>query len=500
MKILLKHLLVLSTILLSNAYCINTSNITAQISEKNSSCFNTNYLQNIVQNSNNIPYDSVNNEYYVIDKQNLQKIIFSKQQLSNTFNEILTNTYNKIMSINNVNPNDLKLKLQTAEPFYRIIYNPQKLGFILYDNDLNIFNTINNIVNEIKPLCEEYAIANLGQKSILYGIQTLEGTLPTINNQFISGLNSPIDFTRTHSCNKWQFKSYYDKMLRKVQSIQNCINVNLLEKLTMQVILYISAIDYAKIFLNKNNINNSAYINKLINTINDRINIADNLVNFLVKNRESIIKNTRQISANCNNLFREAWNKQMEEVNVYELLNRFFNEITNSYNFQKAKRIDVFLAFFDNLILNKKNLEVILNSNDITLINKLNYFFNRDDIRNVNTKIGLKMEMMSNWDLLRVKKGVGIERKYEIFCEIIIMMLNDRIQKTINPIIDIIKNNKNNNTNKLKSTLLSYFYTIKNCTINEIQKCGLFLDKTKSLVPIDFWKQNQIDYKLFEKK
>ena len=500
MKTLLKYLLVLSTILLSNAYCINTNNMAVQIAEKDSSNFNTEYLQDIVQNSNNISHNNVNNEYYVLDEQNLQKITFSKQQLSHTINAIFTNTYNKIMSINNINPNDLKLKLQTAEPFYRIIYNPQKLKFILFDNDLNIFNTISNIVNEIKPLCEEYAIANLGPKSILYGIETLEGILPTINTQFINGLNFQVDLTKTRFRDVDDFTKYYIEMFATAPTLRNCIDSSLLEKLINQTDCYIhNTIKQIEYWLNNYNpkylLSNNTN-NNIIGIICKKISIIHKLRDFLNLNKQYITKNLEQIMINRFNIFAELSSTQYEEININELLNNFFYKLENINNLPESEKQDLLTAFFRNTIKFEYVQKLILSLNNIEIINKLNYYLNRNDIkqfgiRNIFADFENKM-----WnEAINDCEGCNIEEKLEEYYKNWLMFCNDHIHISINPSIERIKNNKNNNIKELKNTMLEYLVKMKNYLLNETNKYATIMKNKQSLVPNNFWKQKQINFK-----
>ena len=331
----------------------------------------------------------------------------------------------------------------------------------------------------------------------MYGIEKLEASLPTINNQFINGLNFQMDFTRTQSYNKKKFKECYEKIFTNIPAISGCVKLGRLNGMIQNSVYYREMGDTLSYIIKYYSKSES----KLTNNIDRYVTILSNLESFLRDNKDSILENLKQIFINCEKtLFKEAWNTQIEEIEIDKLLELFFNKLENSDNLPEEERQDVFKAFFDNLVSNKRNLKAILKSNDIEILNKLNYFYNRSDIKEFNTNGIFKIQMMHNWNSLRMKKGVGIEKKYEVFCKTATIACNDCIHGVINKIINTIKGNKNNNSKELKTTLLEYLEAMKNYAINEIQKCGLFIDKTQSLVPNNFWKQKTINYKLFEKQ
>ena len=490
MKTLLKHLLVLSTILLSNVYCTdNNSNVNTHIEMKESCDFDNKYLQDIIQYSSYVLYSNKKNKYCIFDEQNQQFILFQEQQLLNNIKEILTDTY-----INILNTPNLESKLNIAEPFYRIVYNQQKLSFILNNNDLNVFKIINNILDKIKPLCKEHAVANLGPKSILYGLDMLEGTLPTINNQFTSCLNFQIDFTKTYSRNKKEFKTYYDRILTDVSSIQKCINVKLLNKLIIRTNKYIDTINY---FKNMVDINNNVQMNILTNVIDERISIVNNLNDFFVINSQSIFKNLNQILTNRINLLNEAWDTQVEEIDINELLKEFFYKIDNIDYLQEKEKTDLYQAFFNNLFINKYIRERVLLLNNTETINKLNNILKQTKVREFNINTTFEIQKNNTWSSIRTKNCSELGKKLEVYYSIITMFCNNCIHTKINPIIDAIKQNNNSNIKELKNTILEYLEGIKNYMINETKKYESIMENNQSLVPINFWKQKQIDFKTY---
>ena len=495
MKTLLKHLLVLSTMSLQNSYCTDVNNIDVTIEKIDSSNFNTEYLQSIVQDSNDIYHSIENNKHYVFDKQSSKYIIFSSQQLSNTINEIFANTNKKI---------------------YRIIYNLQKLSFILNNNDLNIFKNIDNIVKKIMPLCEEYSIANLGPKPILYGPKVLEGILPTINNQFINGLNFQIDLTKTIFRTVDDFLKCYEKMFLQVPILYNCIDCTLLGKLISQVDYYINAMNYIKCCLNNTN-NNSEYLScnntknsNMINIIDERISIIRNLHDFLNLNEHYITENLKQIFDNGCNILSEALDVQYQEIDINELLNTFFNKLDNINNLPENERQDLLRAFIRNTLTNMYVHKLILLLEDIEIINKFKYFLNRNDIKQFSFHDLFADHSNHTWDevisdceILDTMNGSNtgksivktpIEKKIEMYYEKWLMFCNEYILGT-NLSIKRIQNNKNNNIKELKKIMLEYLGNMKTYLLNETKKYETIMNNNESLVPINFWKQKQIDFK-----
>ena len=493
MKNLILYTIAIQTLLLQNVHCIDNNNANSPIEVIESCNFDDKYLQDVLQYSNRILYSNKSNKYCIVDEQNQQFIIFQKQQLLNIFEEILTNTYSNILNTPN-----LESKLSVAEPFYRMVYHRQKLSFILNNNDLNIFQTIDNIVNKIKPFCEEHAVANLGPKSILYGMDILEGTLPTINNQFISGLNFQIDFTKSYSRNKKDFKTYYDKILINVPSIQRCINVKLLNELIVTTNRYINTVDYFKKLVNTNN---NEQISQLVSIIDNRISIVNNLNNFFIINGKSILTNVNQILVNRTNLFNEAWDTQIEEVNINELLYKFFEKLNHIDDLQVDEKTDVYHDFFNNLCVNKTIRDKILLINNTKIINKLNNFLKRADVRKFNTNYTFEIQKKNTWNSIRITNSNVMDKKLEAYHEMITMFCNNCIQTKINPVIEDIKKNNSDliTIKELKNTILEYLEEIKNYMINETKKYEIFCNNKQSLVPINFWKQKTIDYKLFIK-
>ena len=218
-----KFAILMLALSVSNTYCIQENIIGTEMQLQDSSTIESNQLSKIVQEADDVFQVDDTNNYGVMDSQNAKLAILSEQQLGNTINDLLLQFYNKIKGTNDS-------KIKAAEPFYKILYNPSKLSFTLYKEDINTFDHINNIINELKPLCKEHAIANVG-KDTLYGLDKLEASLPTINEQFIDGYNFQIDFTKSYIYNEKKFTNHYRDMLYTVPATKNCVNFTNIEQL-----------------------------------------------------------------------------------------------------------------------------------------------------------------------------------------------------------------------------------------------------------------------------
>ncbi len=247
--------------------------------------FNNDQLKEVVQkycdfievdNNPNLPYNNKEKLYGIYEKGLLT--IITEQQLINTITTLFATTYENLK-----NTSEIHKKLAVADAFYRIIYHPYKLLFILSNNDLNTFNIINNILNELKPLCTEHAVANIGPKEVLYGIDKLNASLNSINEQFTSGLNCDINLTEMDDKNLDYFKKQYIEMFCKNSVLGGCLDTKILNHL---------------IGLLKN------YPKNYDDLTNNKKALINNLISFFKENLSVIEQKSKDIINNTDNLFQ----------------------------------------------------------------------------------------------------------------------------------------------------------------------------------------------------
>ena len=389
--------------------------------------------------------------------------MFSSQQLINAINEIFTKAYNEMKTTNN--PSN---KIKFADPFFRLMYQTQKLSAILKKiNNENILKTIDSLINELDPLLEDHAITNVSTDELL-GLDKFSASLLSINENFISGFEFNIDFTKFSTYNEDKFKEYYMKFL-KTPAVGICLNTSFIHNLIK--------------ILNELNIDGNNV--QLCNTIN-------NLKNFFNETIKCVEKKIDKVINNIPNLYQQAWEKQQKNVNFDALVNYFIESIENSGDLKRDDKIDLFRTFFNHLFVDEYFLDKVLHINNIETIDKLNSLLNREDVKDYNLAIGVRLNFDDVWKQVckcynegKLKQGMKLECYYDNILPQANKIINDIAKSRI----DQIKQDNNNINTNLKNTLFEYFNTLIDLISEEKQKCESFFYNKQALVPVDFWKQ-----------